>query len=495
MMGYSRPNNRGVLVGRVTLVEGMEVTVALDSPLEAGDTLEFWTRAGRFAQAAGAISVDGIGHPSAPVGAQVKLTVSEPVSAGDRVFRVRNSALSEAAARTFRDPDSIAPIELSFAVHVVLGEPLRIEVVDGAGRSGRAQGAVVEPARTKAVTADEITEHVGRLGGTPYRISRFELELSPDVGLGFSALHRCRREALLAYESQVLAPWSARPMVSPRVPEPVALPLVRSAPRLVASVANERTAAACLAAGADAAYVPIDALGEARPLPAGIVAMLPRICHDRAVPAALAWARAGVPLVVGNLGLVREAARLGARVEADWGLNALNRQAIAQLDELGASFAWLSPELSGRQLAEVVVASPLPAGMAIYGRQELMVTEHCVLMAEGPCDRRCGGCERRAFSRRLRDRKGYEFPVRTDVSGRSHLYNAVTLDLSSALPEILAAGVAAVRVDAGFDDEIAAASAVSRMRDALDRAVLGVPAPLRDKSPSTTSGHFYRGVL
>ncbi len=78
-----------------------------------------------------------------------------------------------------------------------------------------AQGAVVEPARTKAVTAEEVVEHVGRLGGTPYRIGRFDLELSPGVGVGFSALHRLRREALEAYEGVVLLPWSGRRRSNP----------------------------------------------------------------------------------------------------------------------------------------------------------------------------------------------------------------------------------------------------------------------------------------
>ena len=70
------------------------------------------------------------------------------------------------------------------------------------------------------------------------------------------------------------------------------------------------------------------------------------------------------------------------------------------------------------------------------------MTEHCVLMAEGPCDRECAArATRSADAACLRDRKGYEFPVRTDVSGRSHVYNSVPLDLIAALREVLDAGV------------------------------------------------------
>ena len=151
----------------------------------------------------------------------------------------------------------------------------------------------------------------------------------------------------------------------------------------------------------------------------------------------LRWAVPGARVMAGNLGLVRSASLAGAIVEADWSLNAVNPQAVAQLAELGASFVWLSPELSGRQIAEVAGRSPLDVGVTVFGRQELMVTEHCVLMAEGDCTRGCATCERRARPRLLRDRKGYEFPVVTDASGRSHIFNSVTLDLAAVIPDIL----------------------------------------------------------
>ena len=497
MMSYRRPNNRGVLVGRVTHVDGSEVTVSLEASLEAEDTLEFWTGSGRFAQPAGALRVEGAARRNAPAGAKVAITVGEPVGPGDRVFRVRNSALSEAAARTFSDPDAVAPIELDFAVTALDGRPLRVDVTDGAGRRGSAEASPVERARTKPITAEEIAEHIGRLGGTPYRIGRFELELSTGVGLSFSQLHRVRRQAIAHYESKVLDAWTVRAPATARAAAPMPAPWLCTSgiPQVVASVADEHAAVECLAAGADMACVPVGALAAPRDLPKGVVALLPRICHEGEVRSALAWAAAGRRVVVGNLGLLREAGRQGAVVEADWALNALNPQAVAQLAELGASFVWLSPELSGRQIAQVIAGSPLPTGIAVLGRQELMVTEHCVLMAEGQCERGCALCSRRGRGTNLRDRKGYEFPVMTDTVGRSHIYNSVPLDLLTALPEIVAAGVSAVRVDAALENAHGAARFVSQLRQALERVNLGVEAAEPDRSSATTSGHYFRGVL
>jgi putative protease len=182
-------------------------------------------------------------------------------------------------------------------------------------------------------------------------------------------------------------------------------------------------------------------------------------------------------------------------VESDWSLNAVNPLSIAQLAELGAQRVWLSPELSGRQIADLATASPLPTGVTVYGRQELMVTEHCILMSEGECDRRCDVCERRAPRRVLRDRKGYEFPVVTDITGRSHLYNSVPLDLASELADIAIAGVSAVRLDLELETAESAAAITRRFRELLERLSAGIMPPVRDKNAATTSGHYFRGIL
>ena len=147
-----------------------------------------------------------------------------------------------------------------------------------------------------------------------------------------------------------------------------------------------------------------------------------------------------------------------------------------------------------RRANDVARQAIVPVGVAVAGRQEVMVTEHCVLMAEGECSRRCTSCSRRLEGRVLRDRKGYEFPVRTDTSGRSHVYNSVPLDLTAALPEVLELGVSALRVDVGALSAGAAAAEVARVRTALDAAVAGRTLPAPADRSGVTSGHFFRGV-
>lgn len=492
LMSYTRPNNRGVLLGRVASASGSRGVVQLERALDPADTLEVWTRSGRFAQQAGALHVTGTSVTTAPAGASAEIGFEQPVAAGDRVFRVANAALLQAARRTFSGASAVdhraRPVD--FAVRVRIGSPLALEATSE-GVSVEVRGEVVAEARTKPITAEDIAGHVGRLGGSGYRARGWRIDLDAGAGLGFSALHLVRREALEQLDAAMLAPWDDRQRTFPRL---VALPApVRRIPRpeLVAAVWDSETAEACRSAGADSvlqrvfASTPTDTT-----VAAGSTALLPRVV----------WPKDAAPLdrwllehsAVGNLGSLH---RADVDVAADWPLNIVNAHAATAAQELGAELVWASPELSGRQLAALASASPVPVGCVIWGRTELMVSEQCVLQASGTCARRCVSCARRSGWWRLRDQKGYEFPVTTDPSGRSHIMNSVTLDLVRALDEIVAAGVAALRVDFSDESPEGAAEVVRQIRAALDTVLAGGAPPDEPIARPATSGHFYRGLL
>jgi putative protease len=199
-------------------------------------------------------------------------------------------------------------------------------------------------------------------------------------------------------------------------------------------------------------------------------------------------------VTAGTLGALRDAATRGATVAADWTLNTANALAAAALGDLGARMVWASPELSGRRLKALAEASPLPIGVLVFGRLELMVAEHCVLRAIGPCDRRCERCDRRAGRWVLRDQKGYEFPVTSDRSGRTHIANSVTLDLTRALDEVLEAGVSAVRVEITDESVSEVARIVRAIVGAVESVEAGIAPPAEPVVAPATSGHFFRGV-
>ena len=132
-----------------------------------------------------------------------------------------------------------------------------------------------------------------------------------------------------------------------------------------------------------------------------------------------------------------------------------------------------------------------------------MVTEHCMLQSAGPCERSCASCARRERQWFLEDEKGYRFPVVSDAQGRSHILNSRTLDLSVALGEVLATGVAAIRVDVRLAEHDPA-KVTAHFRSVLNAArervagagARGAPNDAGSARIATdpTGGHFFRGV-
>lgn len=526
IMSYQRPNNRGLFLGRVDEVRDGAAYLKSAHALAEGDVLEFWTRKGNGTLTLGSVRTDKKGRYHLPLEGKTRT-----VKAGDRVFRVRSA---EAA---FEDDAREPRVPLVGTATLHIGEPLRMEFrpaaeadIEGAPRttlavarrlqaafpdgvSGVAEGAPVEAARTRAVSFDDVAAHIDRLGNTPYQLVSLTVDMDDGVGIGFSALHGVRAAALDVLTEALTAEGRGRtlPRTTPREPLPAARP---TGCRVAVTVTNPACARAAKRAGAHLIYVPAlnyrrgeaviagqkNAAAEQAGYPKGCIPIMPVADHEavggarEAVVDADVWkyAAEGKPLLAESLGAMERASEEGALLDVGSHVPITNGLSLAVASEFGAARVWLSPELTLRQIEEVAKDAPVELGVLLIGAQELMVTEHCMLMSQGPCDENCAECPRRRSPHVLKDRKGYEFPVVTDAMGRSHLYNAVELDIASSMPELLAAGISSYMVDATLMNAEETAHAVGRAIRALHVAQNDGNAIA--KMPNTTSGHLYRGV-
>lgn len=496
MMSYQRPNNRGVPLGRVVATGERTATVALDRDLARDDRIEFWTRSGRCAQVAGSLQVGDRDVARAEAGAKVTVRTEKRARTGDRVFRVANADLLSAARRSFaaRGADTSGP-RVDLAITVRVGRPLAVAAT-AAGATASATGAVVEAARTRPVTAQDVIDHVaGRLGGSGYVAGEVEVDLDAEAGVGFSALHAVRRDALAALDAARTGGYDRRSIdASARIaPSGGKRRQQRTDVGLVVLTRNAGDASGLLEAGADVVLVES---GTPTPkLASRVGTLLPRIVTDREFAGVVRKGTAASSAMSANIGLLHALgtpARHG--LQAGAGANAMNPWAVDVLTGLGADLVWLSEELSGKQIAAVASGTDATVCVMALGRSELMVAENCVLAAIGPCDRKCGRCDRRKHEWELVDRKGYRFPVYSDSMGRAHIFNSVPLDLSRALPEIVAAGVDFVGADVRLMIPYQGQRLVRAFHKRLTLAVAGREVTEGPLLEPATAGHFFRGV-
>ena len=497
IMSYGRPNNRGVFLGRVAKVREGLVFIDPETELHAGDLIEFWTNRGHFVHTIGEFKTDRAGRVFFPV--------ERAVGKGDRVFRVRN------AEAVFVDDDKLPSVAVSAHAELHIGQPALLTFTADAGNvSVTVEGPEVEAARTKAITEEEVREHIDRMGTTPFYLSSLDIDLDEGVGMGFSMLHKLRARAAEELQEAILAHYHARKLE--RTPSRAFAPVVRKGWCKVAALAtNPACARAAKRAGADLIYVPaanyrrgeaviagqLSDTAEQAGYPKQCIPVLPTVSQmfdEEKRNGFDIWKRvkADKPVMVENLGQLLHATEMGAAPEVGPHVPVTNKLDLQAMADLGAQRVWLSPELSLVQIEELGDMAPMPLGLTIMGQIELMVTEHCLLMSQGPCNQKCAECARRKSPHFLKDRKGYEMPVITDCTGRSHLYNAVQMDVAHLMPEIIGAGVSTVLVDTTLMN-------VKETTEKVARAVRARDIAQKDgnkvaKAEGATSGHLFRGV-
>jgi len=449
---------------------------------------------------------------------------------GDKLMdyhRIKNETTKNAQAKLNKQAEKLIEEALNykqplnFSAKIKVGQAFTLTVSDAAGNEGHYLGNPVEAARTKPLTEEEVAAQLMRLGNTPYAMAKdtLNIEIDDGVGMSYSAINKARRLAIADYEAKRFFDGEQRVEASVNVARNNALrdslPLRKVerslSPEIIAVVGSLSAARAVLNAGANEAHMNawlladvgadgIDGDADFDPQTSGIVPVLPRIAKNDELDTYYGIAERFGRAVCSTLGQLAVCKQRGISAQAHWSLNVANPYAVrALVDTFSPTRIWLSPELSGRQIAGIVERSNACVGTALFGQQEVMVTEACLLEgltdSANPCTQSCLDCNRRKRHYALRDKKGYCFPVSSDPFGRSHVYNSVPLDLTAAFPELLDSGVAALRLDLENALNTQAAKEVARARRNLIAMAGDEELELPRRPETVTKGHFFRGVV
>ena len=199
----------------------------------------------------------------------------------------------------------------------------------------------------------------------------------------------------------------------------------------------------------------------------GVIPVLGEVCREADHARIDPWMRGGMPAAVGNVSELALARERGALVETRSCIPVHNTSTLRLIGDLGAQFAWLSPELSLDEACELARADALPLGATVYGRLRIMTCEHCALQVAYDCDRDHVHCPHRSEAYWLVNIDGRALPVRTDACGRSRIYLDEPLDLVPYAAKLAEAGVARLLVDAASTSVDEACDALARLRRVL----------------------------
>ena len=369
---------------------------------------------------------------------------------------------------------------------------------------------------------EKVTEQLGRLGNTLFRLSYVDIPDGPYMWPA-SVLNALRRDAVTALETALIThhveSWQALqvtgdvdydfkaqhelsydtcPMISARVDEiegvkaaisggaqkivfggdrlsriPYALSIYDEVARLCAQsdvICTFATPRVVKDDEVEAYTHTLEAIVQAHPDSISI--------H---VPQALLW--------------LRELGYTGA-IEADTGLNIFNTPTLHFWEQLHISCVNPSQELTLKQITELAKHSYVPIETMIHGYTEMMISEYCAIASFVGTGSKVNcpmPCVKESYS--LKDRKGEIFPIRTDPYCRMHIMNSHEMDMRAYVPMLLQKGISILRVDGRHMKPSYVKDIVSQYVGIATGTMEAPPKKIDSQGESITRGHYFRGIL
>ncbi len=369
---------------------------------------------------------------------------------------------------------------------------------------------------------EKVTEQLGRLGNTLFRLSYVDIPDGPYMWPA-SVLNALRRDAVTALETALIThhveSWQALqvtgdvdydfkaqhelsydtcPMISARVDEiegvkaaisggaqkivfggdrlsrtPYALSVYDEVARLCAQsdvICTFATPRVVKDDEVEAYTHTLEAIVQAHPDSISI--------H---VPQALLW--------------LRELGYTGA-IEADTGLNIFNTPTLHFWEQLHISCVNPSQELTLKQITELAKHSHIPIETMVHGYTEMMISEYCAIASFVGTGSKVNcpmPCVKESYS--LKDRKGEIFPIRTDPYCRMHIMNSHEMDMRAYVPMLLQKGISILRVDGRHMKPSYVKDIVSRYVGIATGTMEAPPKKIDSQGESITRGHYFRGIL
>ena len=369
---------------------------------------------------------------------------------------------------------------------------------------------------------EKVTEQLGRLGNTLFRLSYVDIPDGPYMWPA-SVLNALRRDAVTALETALIThhveSWQALqvtgdveydfkaqhelsydtcPMISARVDEieGVKAAISGGAQKIVfggdrlsrtpyaLSIYDE---VACLCAQSDVIctfatprVVKDDEVEAYKHTLEAIVQAHPDSISIH-VPQALLW--------------LRELGYTGA-IEADTGLNIFNTPTLHFWEQLHISCVNPSQELTLKQITELAKHSHVPIERMIHGYTEMMISEYCAIASFVGTGSKVNcpmPCVKESYS--LKDRKGEIFPIRTDPYCRMHIMNSHEMDMRAYVPMLLQKGISILRIDGRHMKPNYVQDIVSQYVAIVNGTMDAPPKKVDSQGESITRGHYFRGIL
>ncbi|MEI7799609.1 MAG: U32 family peptidase [Opitutaceae bacterium] len=458
---------RGVYLGRVTQVGGDRVNLRLEGPAKPGDGIVFDAGRPDEKEEGGRIYyLDAYQGETVLRFGEGDINFAR-VHPGDRVWKTNDPALDRRVRQTFEGDQIRFRREIILEIHGHAGTPLTLIARDQEGHVVQADSTVpLARAEKQPLTSERLSDQLGRLGGTPFKLGTLNNNLEGDVILPVSALNDLRRRVATELEAQRAVPkrWQLTENFKPQNFK--SAPTATHEAELIVVIRELPQLAAAWSAGARTIYCEFEnpkhyrtavsdfrALQAASNLPSQTTSIW--VAAPRIFKPGEEWIIQQVLSCAADGYLVRNYDHLtlfaGQRLRGDFSLNVANPlTADYFINHFGLERVTASYDLNIAQLEALLHDAPGAwFDLTIHQHMPMFHMEHCVFCAflsSGKDYRDCGRpCDTQRVA--LRDRVGAEHPLKADAGCRNTVYNSRAQTGAEYAARLMALGARSFRVE------------------------------------------------
>ncbi len=483
---------RGVYLGEVKRVERNQVTLRLEAPLKLGDGIVFdcghpeqKEEGGRIysIQQRGAESVLGFGHGDIDF---------SRVHTGDKLWKTDDPELNRQLRETFAGDKPRFQRSVIMEVHGLTGSPLTLIVRDEQGNVVKETSTMpLAKAEKQPLTNERLTDQLGRLGGTPFKLGELKNQLEGEVILPMSELNRLRRDAVTQLDTLRGQPKSWQLSDDSFVPKHLSGRADKPAvdPQLIVLVRDLAQLEATLKCGVQTIYCDFEDPKKYREAV--------RSAHESfgcAGPQKTIWVAPPRIFKMGEewtLNQVRSSNADGYLIRnydhlkffvdcrriGDFSLNVANGMTAEyfknqfNLERLTASY-----DLNNVQLEALLKSTPPEwFEITIHQHMPMFHMEHCVFctfLSKGTDYTNCGRpCDKHNV--KLRDRVGMEHPLKADVGCRNTVFNARAQTGAESVSNFINLGIRNFRIEFVNETADEVARTIAQYRQLLRGEITG----------------------
>lgn len=499
-----RPDNRGVLVGKVGRLDKYKVYIDLEDDVETGDGLEFQSMRGKYI---------GIKSPmDGKKGGRLILDKPGFIMEDSLVYKTSSVDLLERAKLSYGEEKIKNSIDMDVAIHI--GKAPKLVVKYGDNIVKVENDKIVEKSERVALSEDKIIEQLSKLGDSTYEINHINIDLDDNSFLPLSVLNALRREAVEKLD-HIRRNFNNRPAIEDENFREKKNQSFKNKSykkkhesKLSIRVSSLEQFNQLDLNKLDRIYLGFnedlnEAISRLKEFNKEIYIWTDKILYQkdleriRNIIKPLEKDLNGIS--VSNLGSLKYFKdNFNLKIHGDIGLNVFNSFTLNYLLDSGLDSITLSPELNLGQIKNINNKTEGITESIVYGYLPVMVTKHCPMALVKNCkdDKNCSTCNF-AKGYGIKDRMNAIFYMdRKD--GYSNIYNSVPIMVLDSLKQIRNSGISMTRLDFTIENE-----GIKEIQEIFYEYHLGnindnEAKNLVDKfkeNHNITKGHYFRGIM